>query len=141
VTNWQTRLNDPVPVVCKRMHRVFWVPRRYRAAIAVALQGPFTMRDMAARTGYSLHGAWAAFDSIRAMGIGTARSTRGRLGRTRFTLSSDASVGNVPSTVTTLVRTMFEPVAVEGTFRPTWDAQAYTEEVTRKMKAMMGLKP
>lgn len=139
MSNWQTRINDPVPVVCKRMHRVFWVPRRYKAAIAVALQGPFTMREVARRTGYSLHGAWAAFDSIRAMGIGTARSTRGRHGRTRFTLSSDASVGNVPPTVTTIKRTDELPVVVEGTFPPQWDAQAYNDTVRAKMTAMLGV--
>jgi hypothetical protein len=100
VVNWQTRLDRPVPIVCRRMRRVFWVPRRYVRVVAVGMQGPFTIREMAGRTGYSLHGAYAALQSLAEMGIATTRSVRGCRGRSRMTVSSDASA-NVPSTVTT----------------------------------------
>lgn len=95
--SWQTRIPGSVPIVCHRMHRVFWVPKRYVSVVAVAMQGSFTIRELAARTGYSVHGAHAALASLTEMAIGRVVSSRGCRGRTRFMVSSDASA-NVPST-------------------------------------------
>ena len=95
--SWQTRIPGSVPIVCRRMHRVFWVPKRYVAVVAVAMQGTFTIRELAARTGYSVHGAHAALRSLTDMAIGRVSAVRGCRGRTRFVVSSDASA-NVPST-------------------------------------------
>lgn len=95
--SWQTRIPGSVPILCRRMHRVFWVPKRYVRVIAATMDGPFTIRELAARTGYSVHGAHAALSSLTDMAIGRVTSTRGCRGRTRFVLSSDATA-NVPST-------------------------------------------
>lgn len=107
---WQRRIEaitfEPaVPIVCSRMHRVFWVPRRYRALVAAAFDGrAFTVRGIAARTGYSVKGAWSALRALEQMGIGVVSTTRGWMGRTRFRVSSDARVGtNVSTTVRTNV--------------------------------------
>ncbi len=137
--DWQTRIPGSVPVVCRRMHRVFWVPRRYQSLIAIGLSGPFTMRPTAERTGYSLHGLWAAMRSLEEMAIARFDSTRGRHGLTRMLLSSDASIDqparNVPPTDTTREKETNSDVAEQGTF----SLEAYKKLVTAKMRARLGL--
>lgn len=122
------------------MHRVFWVPPRYRSLIAIGLGGTFTMREAAQRTGYSLHGVWAAMRSLEEMAIARFTSTRGRRGGTRMLLSSDAEVdrsgANVPPTATAREkRDSVRDTAEQGTF----DLQRYKDEVARKMRRAMGL--
>jgi hypothetical protein len=134
--DWQRRLPGSVPVLCKRMHRVFWVPKRYVGLVAIGLFGPFTMRDAAERTGYSLHGVWAAARSLEEMAIARFTSSRGRRGSTRMLLSSDASAGNVPTTVTTLGR---ETVTTSETEQGTFDLTAYAALVRDKLRARLGL--
>ena len=134
LVNWQQRLPGSVPVVCRRMHRVFWVPPRYRSLIAIGLGGTFTLREAAQRTGYSLHGIWAAMRSLEAMAIARFTSSRGRRGLTRMLLSSDASMGNVPPTDTTRDKDTNSDVAVRGIY-----LDAYKRLVAAKMRRAMGL--
>jgi DNA-binding transcriptional regulator GbsR (MarR family) len=83
-------------------------------AAAMAM-GTFTVREIAERTGYSVHGAWAALQSMTEMAIGRVSAVRGCRGRTRFVVSSDATA-NVPSTVTEKPSKDNEHRVVEGTF-------------------------
>ncbi len=120
--DWQHRIDRPnapaVPVLAARMHRVFWVPPRYRSIAAVALDGnTFTYRALAARTRYSLKGVYAALHAMQRMGFGTLRTKRGRGARSRFVLQSDVSVQkNVSTTVRTSIESLSKSVAVVETF-------------------------
>lgn len=134
--DWQRRIPGSVPVVCKRMHRVFWVPKRYATLIAYGLSGtPFTLRAAAERTGYSLHGVWAAMRSLEEMAIARFTSSRGRRGGTRMMLSSDVQGPNVPPTATARDNERFKASAVLGTF----DKAAYDELLRVKMMARLGI--
>lgn len=133
--DWQQRLPGSVPVVCRRMHRVFWVPRRYVSLVAIGLSGPFTVRAAAERTGYSVHGAWAAMRSLEEMAIARFRSTRGAKGSTKMTLSSDARVANVPPTATPKRIITESNVSEQGTF----DLAAYKELVARLTRERLGI--
>src|SRR4029077_9922947 len=102
------------------MHRVFWVPPRYRSIAAVALDGnTFTYRKLATRTGYSLKGVFAALHAMQKMGLGTLRTKRGRGARSRFVLQADVSVQkNVSTTVSSLVESLYRERTVVETFFP-----------------------
>src|ERR1051326_4405999 len=97
-TDWKKR-NGPraVPIIARRMHRVFWVPPEYRTIIAVGLQGRFTMRDLARRAGYSLTGAWHATRAINKMGFASTKSVRGCKGYSKMTVQTDVDA-NVSTT-------------------------------------------
>lgn len=127
---WQNRphygIPNAVPIVCQRMHRVFWVPKRYKAVVAVGMQGPFTIRSLAARTGYSQTGAYHAIQSLAEMAIATTRSVRGRKGHSVMVVSSDATA-NVPPTVRGDIdsKENLSTGNVDGTFRegsPPWES-------------------
>lgn len=129
--DWQTRIPGSVPIVLRRMRgrRLVWVPKRYVSVVAVAMQGSFTIRELAERTGYSVHGAHAALASLTELAVGRVTSTRGCRGRTRFVVSSDASA-NVPSTERSQSDQVHEHRVVQGTFhdnpviRPVADGMA-----------------
>ena len=104
---WRHRVDRPgapaIPILAKRMRRIFWCPPRYRGVMGAALATPrATLRDLAARTRYSVTGIRHALESLRAMGLIGFVSTRGRHGSTRISVSSDATMGaNVPPTKST----------------------------------------
>ena len=106
VNDWKTTIErttgEPaVPVVVRRMHRVFWVPGRYVTVAAFAFDGQrFTIRQLAERASYSVKGAWSALRAMEQMGFGVLTTTLGCHGRTRFKLQSDVSVSNVSTTDT-----------------------------------------
>jgi hypothetical protein len=110
--DWQRRINRPnapaVPILNRRMHRVFWVPPRYRRIVAAGIGGrPFTLRAMARDTGYSLPGLWHALRSLSEMGIAHTKSTRGAHGRSIMFVNgacSDANVSPILSRCIQLVR-------------------------------------
>lgn len=94
-----------VPVVAMNMHRVFWVPDRYRNVAAVVLDGRrHTLKEIAARAGYST--ASAARKALLAMQsmsvIAAIQTVRGRHGWTRVRVAGDAVVGKVSTTVRVL---------------------------------------
>lgn len=124
---WRVRISRPdapaVPVYVSGMRRTFWVPPRYRAIIVRTFSGGrWTLRDLAALTGYSLTGLGHALRRMQDWGMCRVTSTRGRLGATRIRWSLDVESrdvrrGNVPTTgrldVSLKER---EPVAAEGTY-------------------------
>jgi hypothetical protein len=102
---WRRRLtarlpDPPVPIVATRLHRVFWVPRRYvaMASIAFVERRLNIRRDYATPTGYSVKGAWSAIQSLREMGLISLTTKRGCRGWTRVRVNGDAAVGNVSAT-------------------------------------------
>ncbi len=100
MNSWQKRIPDAVPVTVTGIHRVFWVPPRYVQVATVVYDGrPMTIRTIAARTGYSVKGAWAALRAMEKMGLGVLRTTRGWAGRTRFRVQDDVVRANVSTTV------------------------------------------
>ena len=116
-----SRLDAPaVPILVRRMHRIFWVPPRYRSVAAVALDGRrFTVRGMAERTGYSTGGVHAALRAMARLGMGVLRSVRGHYGGSRFTLADDVTVSK--SNVHTAERSFFEERGtVVRTLDPEW---------------------
>lgn len=96
-TSWERRISrtdaPAVPILVRRMHRVFYVPPRYRAVCAATFDGrPTTIRRLAARTGYSVKGAWSALRQMERLGFGQLRTARGRRGLTRFRIQTDVEV-------------------------------------------------
>jgi hypothetical protein len=90
----------PIPIVAKRLHRVFWCPPRYRAIAAIAFSERRLniRRDYAAATGYSVKGAWDALRSLEAMGLVSITTALGCRGWTRVRVSGDVATGNVSTT-------------------------------------------
>jgi len=106
--DWQRRLagTNPQPIVVKGMHRVFWVPAKYVSVAAVLFDGrKHTNREIAARTGYSVKGAWAAIRALERMAIlAVVTTVKGCKGWTRARVAADAQVQNVSTTVETFLK-------------------------------------
>jgi hypothetical protein len=130
VNPWQRRISrtdaPAVAVVVKRMHRVFWVPPKYRNIAANVLDGrKFTYRSLAQRMGLAPMTIHHALAAMARLGFGVISKALGRKGWTRFRMQSDVfvpptvtlsgesatSVYEVPSTFV-----LTENVPVAGTF-------------------------
>jgi hypothetical protein len=119
--DWRTRIEQltgepAVPIRIAGMGRTFWAPRRYVALAAAASSGTApSIRAMAARSGYSTKGAWAALHRMAEWGVGVLTTKRGCHGETRFRLQSDVSA-NVSTAGERLSEESRRPSAVMETF-------------------------
>lgn len=132
---WQNRISRPgepaVPILCRRMHRVFWVPKRYRSLIAATMDGrAFSQRQVAQRIGCDAGRLNHALRSMERMGILRLLTSRGCHGESRVRLSSDAVTGNVAATGTSVDQSgmrEIDPGTVGATFGAGQDPSAVWE--------------
>ena len=105
-------LDEMTVPVYSPFHKRPWMitPRQFRLVCKLNGQRTVTQRQLAAETGYSLHGVARALASLNAGGIVAKTTARGRKGWTRLVLRAGAHVmkpheGNVPERGTTSIST------------------------------------
>ena len=93
----------PIVVDYRRGKRLYWAPARYVSIGAHTMTRPkWTLRELAAATGYTVSGLRKALARLASWGAIKVTSTRGWMGRTRITWARDVSVAraNVSPTAT-----------------------------------------